>query len=797
MSTVPYVQSAVGMAVRARSAMRPAAAVDGAWIVRLVARFIGAGYVAYFAVALPEMWREATVVSGWWTPTAIVVVFGPGVALLAATFGTGTRYVRVFAVAAVAGYVVAAAGWLVAWTGEGLTGTRGTWLVTFSGLVGLCAALVWRPVWVCAVQAAATAGSSVINQLPLQTPQDLWVRVSTETVWALGFSGVFVAGVMMAVRTAGELDATREEVGRDAASAAARVARDGERARFDALVHDRVIATLLEAARTNTPRRLPAQARAALTALDGLAAPTGDSAPESAAAVMKRLQRALADCDHDVALTTYVHDPALTFPVDAVSAVAAAMAEAVRNSASHAGPAAHTRVNIELAAGRLKVDVVDSGQGFDPETAGMGRFGIAGSITARLKSVPGGRSAIVSQRGAGTVVELEWAQPAAPGTPRTASSTGSLGGVSSRSRGRALRALHGRQTLLDGAEGAHRGDASTIIGMQTRWATAVAAGFVACAVVATAGSFASGMSLAPAMGSLALLAAGVVVVVAARGDPIHRWSGMVCAAVPALQIAVVWPGLPVPLSDPLQASATVGGGVVVCAFLCVRGRVGWAWAGQVAACAVYAWWGIATGQGPEVAVPVYLSNAGVMMMATFFAAILRPAARDIYRLRAEHAARSAERAAIEAARVERAYQLRRLDELARPMLTAIADQAGLSDQQRTNATLLEARLRDSIRARAFDTPDVARAAWAARARGVSVLLFDDGALDDAETLVAARLQHAAALHLDAAQSGSVTIRVAPPGRPHLATVIEATASATVRHEYDHAACESAQTVETK
>lgn len=759
--------------------------VDGGWIVRLVARFIGAGYVAYLIVALPEMGHDAAVVSWWWTPLAVAVVFGPGLLLLTASFGAH-RYsrIRVAAIAAVVGYGVAAAGWLTAWTGEAVSGTRSTWLVTFSGLVGLCGALVWRPVWVCAVQAVATAGSSVINQLPLAAPQPLWARVGTETVWALGFSGVFVAGVMMAVHTAGVLDATREVVADEAATVAARRARDGERAHVDALVHDRVLATLLEAARTTSPQRLPGQARAALDALDALAAPADAGEGVSAVAVIEHLRGAIVANDGQAPTTVaQTADTSICYPIEAVTALSAAVAEAVRNSVIHAGPTARTRVAIDVSAGRMRVLVSDFGRGFDPDTVAAGRLGIAHSITARMNRVPGGRSAIVSGLGAGTSVELEWTAPSvisSPGPPPAASlaDPGRSDIVSRPPRA-------GWATVFRRA--APRGDASTIIGMQSGWAAAVAAGFLACAAVVTTGSFETGTTIAPALGSLALLAVGVGVVVAAGGDPIHRWPGLLCAAIPALQILVVWPGLPVPLSNPLQTSATVGGGVVVCAFLCARGRVGWAWAGQVLACGVYVSWGIASGQGPHVAIPVFVSNAGVMVMATLFAAILRPAARDIYRLRAEHTARSAERAAAEAARIERARQLQRLDELARPALTLIAERPALTDQHKADVVLLEAQLRDSIRARALDTPEVARAARAARARGVSVALFDDGGLDTASPATTARLHAAAAHHLDAAASGTVTIRIPPPGREQLATIITTSGAETVRHDYDASA----------
>ena len=90
---------------------------------------------------------------------------------------------------------------------------------------------------------------------------------------------------------------------------------------------------------------------------------------------------------------------------------------------------------------------------------------------------------------------------------------------------------------------------------------------------------------------------------------------------------------------------------------------------------------------------------------------------------------------------------------------------------RTEAQLLEARLRDDLRARCFRTTDVTRAAHDARARGVHVELLDDGALTDASPDLRDRVITAAVQMLDTAPDGAVTIRVAPPGRDLTATVV--------------------------
>jgi len=55
----------------------------------------------------------------------------------------------------------------------------------------------------------------------------------------------------------------------------------------------------------------------------------------------------------------------------------------------------------------VRVDIVDTGCGFDADRVSTHRRGVAGSIVARMAAV-GGRATVRSAPGAGTVVQLEW-----------------------------------------------------------------------------------------------------------------------------------------------------------------------------------------------------------------------------------------------------------------------------------------------------------------------------------------------------------------------------------------------------
>ncbi|WP_245819711.1 hypothetical protein [Rhodococcoides yunnanense] len=322
-----------------------------------------------------------------------------------------------------------------------------------------------------------------------------------------------------------------------------------------------------------------------------------------------------------------------------------------------------------------------------------------------------------------------------------------------------------------------RNDASTIIGMQSRGAYAVTGLFVAAAAVAMFGP--AGGTAAEAI-IVALLAFGAILLIAVPGDPLPRWWALLIAALPAIQVAVLLTVVDTSATQSQAVTTTVGSGAALCAFLCVRGRVVPGWAGEVGAFAVY--W--AASPDFSGAASTFVTCMGVMVSATFFAHVVRPAAASVYALREERARNVADKAAADAAQDERGRQLRRLDALARPVLGRIAESTVLDDAARCEALLVEATLRDSIRARSLDVPDIAAAARAARTRGVTVTLLDDGGLDQFGSDVADRIRSAVVHRLDSATSGSITARVHPPGRSTLATVVVAEDDHVERYEFE-------------
>jgi hypothetical protein len=237
----------------------------------------------------------------------------------------------------------------------------------------------------------------------------------TEVLWSIAFSAVFVAGGIMAARTGDILDATQQETRRLAGLAAALSAGDGLRTRFDALVHDRVLAVLLNIGIGTPEPALAAEARRVMQDVSELSDP-----PERIVDMdefVSLIRAAITGLDANVSVAVRAL-PAGNNSIDlsskVIDAVSGATSEAIRNSRRHAGADATVTADIEIdtgSGGHVTVVVEDDGMGFDPTLVRPDRLGLSMSIRQRMREV-GGRAVVDSAVGEGTRVTIEW--PAVP-----------------------------------------------------------------------------------------------------------------------------------------------------------------------------------------------------------------------------------------------------------------------------------------------------------------------------------------------------------------------------------------------
>mgnify|MGYP000934045983 CR=1 FL=1 len=453
------------------------------------------------------------------------------------------------------------------------------------------------------------------------------------------------------------------------------------------------------------------------------------------------LARAVTRFGRDVNLSTSMVTD-LPLPSDVAQALLEAAGEALRNSMIHAGrgPVARS-IALQATADTITLRIADDGCGFDPANTPPDRFGLRESIIAAMAGV-GGRAEVDSQPGRGTAVTLTWrrvrpdAERPVPGT-RTAP----LALVS------CMEALIVR--LLSGA-------------------ICLAFIVVACREVSI-GSYTAGQVALLAVGMYT--AAALMVVWSWPGHRLPGWATLtvVVSAVSANALTMSQVALD---GHPGYAAWTIGASTALSCALLVRNRSGSSWTLLTLVTLTTTIWTVATDHSLWLAVGLSVGqivSLGIWhLMVRFSVSLTARTARAqavsadiIARQHAQEISRNTMRAHIDAVRSR-----------VTPVLTTIANGAPLTQDLRTRARLLEAELRDELRAPAFTRTPVNTAARAARERGVDVTLLDDHSpvpLDiTAHRIV---IEHAATA-LRTTATGRVLIRLLPPHQhPNLMTIM--------------------------
>ncbi|WP_185981777.1 sensor histidine kinase [Skermania sp. ID1734] len=374
-------------------------------ITRLFALFVASGYGFYLVVLAPQIVGQIRYVGWFASAVSVALAFLPPVALGTIGFRRKLERLGIAVSTCVFGYVAALAVWSLCWNGVGVA-DNSVWLTEIPGLAGLAAAIAWRPRWAVIALVGTTAFSVLVNHAERTAEHNADPVV--DMLFSTSYSLLFVSAALMAVRTGRLLDETRAAAHSVAASAASAQARSVQRQRFNALLHDWVMSTLLAASRQGNTAEVRRQAVDTLRKFHE----DSDSETYDAADLFAHLRVATNAID-DVTPVEILSEPITqaTFPGEAVRTVGAAMSEALRNSIRHAGPGADRHISIAVTEISFTVVVADSGIGFDPRRIPPDRLGVAASIIGRMRALPGGDAEVRSQPGDGTKVVLAWTAP--------------------------------------------------------------------------------------------------------------------------------------------------------------------------------------------------------------------------------------------------------------------------------------------------------------------------------------------------------------------------------------------------
>lgn len=184
-------------------------------------------------------------------------------------------------------------------------------------------------------------------------------------------------------------------------------ARSRESARWDAFIHDEVLATL-EAARVGTAA--PEEVRQlASDAVAGIHQPIGGERPlvdELWAALLNKAERI---CGVVRATVRNQSGSIEIVPEEVSEAIASAVTEACRNVRRHAPVGTHVSLAMTSSPSGVKAEVSDDGGGFELSRVPRSCMGIGVSIIGRMRAV-GGDASVVSANGS-TAVSVWWPGP--------------------------------------------------------------------------------------------------------------------------------------------------------------------------------------------------------------------------------------------------------------------------------------------------------------------------------------------------------------------------------------------------
>ena len=548
------------------------------------------------------------------------------------------------------------------------------------------------------------------------------------------------------------------------------------RRRADNFIHDRILSVLKVIPTESTETaQLRAGAREALADLDTAAAEPDESsarssepdAPVRSSELLAALTRRLRAIGGDDVVISDSITKDLNLPQEVARALVDAAAEALRNSLTHAagpdrGPIARTAA-LRSDADGITITVSDDGRGFNPEHTGTSRYGVSGSIIARMRDAQG-QARIDSSPGAGTTVTLSWN----PGTTTAESPTGPCARTDPGA-GRAQAAVPTARAP------AVAPPLSLTSSMEARTPRIIVVCIVVLYALVTllemrAGSY---RRLAPVIAGL--LAIGLAALALIKRWPAHRIpareAALVVAAAGGANVLVLfqidfagWPG---------YAAWCLGAGAAVCCGLIARERPRQAWAGLILIIVVIGVWTLSTGHNPA---NIFALGSGQFSTLLIWYLTARISIDITARTAASEAAGAEIAAQRRAHRESEALMRQAMVSVRRrvePLLTAIADGAPITAGMRARARMLEAELRDERRAPFFTGTRVIESARAARTRGIDVILLDDrgtgnGLTDDAQKTIINQAIRA----LDDARKGQVVIRLLPPRqRPGLLSIV--------------------------
>ncbi|HWL76302.1 sensor histidine kinase [Microbacterium sp.] len=381
-------------------------------IERVISLVIGLGCLVLGTQSFINALAPSEEIAGWHLPLMILAFVPLAVMLVACAIGRG---VRLFAALYPISYCLVLLLWPAATAGVPVTSPTEPWIwylvnvATVAAILGY--PLPWQIAWTVLVPLLFGA-VRLLQAGVVDVAFDVWFTIALDVSFALILGGVLVTLGWVFRSVASNVDEARALAVSSYARAAAADAAEQERVAVAALMHDSVLAALIAVERAHTPRERALASTMAREALTRLAntehgSEEGTDDPKDAAVIVAEIEHGAAELGLDLSVAHDLDPATGALPGRVARALSLAATQAIANSVQHADAAGLT-VEVSSSANptKLRIDVRDTGKGFDMERVPDDRLGIRGSIIARVGAVGG--TASISSGPSGTSVRLEW-----------------------------------------------------------------------------------------------------------------------------------------------------------------------------------------------------------------------------------------------------------------------------------------------------------------------------------------------------------------------------------------------------
>jgi len=382
-------------------------------VVRTLVISVGIGSLFFTLLGLPGIIDQYALLNQSYSITLIAIFCGLPMLMGLIAFSTPVSILRVLAIFHAASAIVFLVLWVPAMNVTVIPDGALPWLINMI-TVAACEAAIALPflsTWIYVLVAAAVSG--VVRFITFGDPDPS--MAIQDSIMIVLISGFMIALLQLTVRAGREQDAAARVAQDSAAANAAAETLERQRTRYHAFTHDDVLATLL-AASQDGPATHEVTRRSALRAIEKLDQ-FRDDAPSASSVAVAGLDEHLRGAalavgvPYESTLSSPLTLP-LELPVEACDALTEALTEAMRNSVRHSawsdGRPVERIATAKRTATGVRIVIRDDGKGFNPRTVGLDRLGVRLSILQRVNSQPGGHAAIVSARGQGTTVTLDW-----------------------------------------------------------------------------------------------------------------------------------------------------------------------------------------------------------------------------------------------------------------------------------------------------------------------------------------------------------------------------------------------------